>query len=152
MVEYPALLQEENAELVSKLYPSDAIARAKLLLDSIGSVGAYSHSQGIPHIRNNVAQFIAERDGYPADPSKIYLTQGASAGVQLTLQMIVEHSNVGIMIPIPQYPLYTATLAVLDACPVPYYLNEDKNWGLTVSCLPFHSVGQEYQSWDPWIF
>jgi len=135
LVEYPALLQEENAEVVSKLYPSDAIARAKLLLNSIGSVGAYSHSQGIPHIRNNVAQFIAERDGYPADPSKIYLTQGASAGVQLTLQMIVEHSKVGIMIPIPQYPLYTATLAVLDACPVPYYLNEDKNWGLTTEEL-----------------
>ncbi|KAG0258101.1 hypothetical protein BG011_003532 [Mortierella polycephala] len=131
LVEYPDLLKDENAELTSKLYPSDAIARAKLLLKHIGSVGAYSHSQGIPHIRENVARFISERDGYPADPSKIFLTQGASAGVQLTLQMIVEHSNVGIMIPIPQYPLYTATLAVLDAKPVPYYLNESKGWGLT---------------------
>lgn len=33
------------------------------------------------------------------------------------------------MIPIPQYPLYSATLAVLDATPVPYYLDEHKNWG-----------------------
>jgi alanine transaminase len=49
--------------------------------------------------------------------------------------MIVEHPNVGIMIPIPQYPLYTATLAVLDAKPVPYYLDEEKGWGLTVSKL-----------------
>ncbi|KAF9194982.1 hypothetical protein BGZ51_005946 [Haplosporangium sp. Z 767] len=131
LVEYPDLLKDENAGLTSQLYPSDAIARAKLLLKHIGSVGAYSHSQGIPHIRENVASFISERDGYPADPSKIFLTQGASAGVQLTLQMIVEHSNVGIMIPIPQYPLYTATLAVLDAKPVPYYLDESKGWGLT---------------------
>ncbi|KAG0338808.1 hypothetical protein BG004_007065 [Podila humilis] len=138
LVEYPTLLQEENAEVVSKLYPSDAIARAKLLLNSIGSssIGAYSHSQGIPHIRENVARFISERDdGYPADPSMIFLTQGASAGVQLTLQMIVEHPKVGIMIPIPQYPLYTATLAVLDANPVPYYLDEDKHWGLTTAEL-----------------
>ncbi|KAF9943294.1 hypothetical protein BGZ75_007234 [Mortierella antarctica] len=135
LVEYPDLLKDENAELTSKLYPSDAIARAKLLLKHIGSVGAYSHSQGIPAIRENVAKFIAERDGYPADPSKIFLTQGASAGVQLTLQMIVEHSQVGIMIPIPQYPLYTATLAVLDANPVPYYLDESKGWGLTTQEL-----------------
>ncbi|KAF8940952.1 pyridoxal phosphate-dependent transferase [Dissophora ornata] len=135
LVEYPDLLNDENAELTSKLYPSDAIARAKLLLKHIGSVGAYSHSQGIPYIREDVANFISERDGYPADPSKIYLTQGASAGVQLTLQMIVEHSNVGIMIPIPQYPLYTATLAVLDAKPVPYYLDESKGWGLTTEEL-----------------
>ncbi|KAF9361413.1 hypothetical protein BGX26_003546 [Mortierella sp. AD094] len=135
LVEYPDLLNDENAELTSKLYPSDAIARAKLLIKNVGSVGAYSHSQGIPHIRENVAKFIAERDSYPADPSMIYLTQGASAGVQLTLQMIIEHSNVGIMIPIPQYPLYTATLAILDAKPVPYYLDESKGWGLTVGEL-----------------
>ncbi|KAF9197055.1 hypothetical protein BGZ50_000005 [Haplosporangium sp. Z 11] len=135
LVEYPELLKEENAEAALKLYPSDAIARAKLLLKNIGSVGAYSHSQGIPHIRENVAKFISERDGYVADPSKIFLTQGASAGVQLTLQMIVEHSKVGIMIPIPQYPLYTATLAVLDANPVPYFLDESKGWGLTTAEL-----------------
>lgn len=103
------------------------------MLKNIGSVGAYSHSQGIPHIRESVAKFISERDGYPADPSKIFLTQGASAGVQLTLEMIVSHNKVGVMIPIPQYPLYTATLAVLDANPVPYYLDESKEWGLTVS-------------------
>ncbi|KAF9434515.1 hypothetical protein BGZ76_007892 [Entomortierella beljakovae] len=135
LVEYPELLKDENAEVASKLYPSDAIARAKLLLKNIGSVGAYSHSQGIPHIRENVAKFISERDGYPADPSMIYLTQGASAGVQLTLQMIIENSKVGVMIPIPQYPLYTATLAVLDAHPVPYYLDESKGWGLTTKEL-----------------
>ncbi|KAK3812957.1 MAG: pyridoxal phosphate-dependent transferase [Benniella sp.] len=135
LCEYPELLKEENAEAAARLFPSDAIARAKLLLKNIGSVGAYSHSQGIPHIRQNVAQFISERDGYAADPSKIYLTQGASAGVQLTLQMIVENNKVGIMIPIPQYPLYTATLAVLNANAVPYYLDESKGWGLTTEEL-----------------
>ncbi|KAG0308848.1 hypothetical protein BGZ97_013234, partial [Linnemannia gamsii] len=135
LVEYPDLLKDENREIALKLYASDAIDRAKLLLANIGSVGAYSHSQGIPLIRENVARFISDRDGFPADPSKIFLTQGASAGVQLTLQMIVEHPDVGIMIPIPQYPLYTATLAVLDAKPVPYYLDEAKAWGLTTEEL-----------------
>jgi aspartate/methionine/tyrosine aminotransferase len=39
------------------------------------------------------------------------------------------------MIPIPQYPLYTATLTLFNAQPVPYYLNEEDDWGLDISQL-----------------
>eukprot|EP00041_Stephanoeca_diplocostata_P013080 m.225607 g.225607 ORF g.225607 m.225607 type:complete len:123 (-) comp19208_c0_seq2:1100-1468(-) len=39
------------------------------------------------------------------------------------------------MIPIPQYPLYTATLALLGATPVPYYPDETKGWTLSVNDL-----------------
>ncbi|GBC06735.1 hypothetical protein RclHR1_07000005 [Rhizophagus clarus] len=135
LTEYPDLLLPENRSQVEALYPIDAIERAQKLLKEIGSVGAYSHSQGIHYIRNNVAKFIEERDGYPANPNDIFLTQGASAGVQAVLQLIITNSNVGIMIPIPQYPLYTATLALYDAQPVPYYLNEEDDWGLDMSQL-----------------
>lgn len=31
-------------------------------------------------------------------------------------------------IPIPQYPLYTATLANVEAHPLPYYLDEANGW------------------------
>ncbi|KAK9694965.1 alanine transaminase [Basidiobolus ranarum] len=60
---------------------------------------------------------------------------GASAGVQLALRFIIENSNVGIMIPIPQYPLYTATLALYEGKAVPYYLNEEKDWGMDIAEL-----------------
>ena len=36
----------------------------------------------------------------------------------------------GVMIPIPQYPLYSASLAEYNIEQVGYYLNEDKNWAL----------------------
>ncbi|KAI8145980.1 pyridoxal phosphate-dependent transferase [Fennellomyces sp. T-0311] len=131
----PDLLQPENRETLLKLYPKDAIERAELLLKNIGSVGSYSHSQGIPHIRENVAKFIERRDGYPAKPEHIYLTQGASAGVQTVLQMLTENEKSGIMIPIPQYPLYSATLSLVNATPVPYYLKEEQSWGLSAEDL-----------------
>jgi aspartate/methionine/tyrosine aminotransferase len=38
-----------------------------------------------------------------------------------------------VMIPIPQYPLYTATLALLNGQAVEYYLNEANDWGLDAS-------------------
>lgn len=37
--------------------------------------------------------------------------------------------------PIPQYPLYSATLTLLGATPVPYYLDEDSGWSLDVASL-----------------
>ncbi|KAI7867069.1 pyridoxal phosphate-dependent transferase [Mucor mucedo] len=132
----PDLLKKENLALVSQLYPSDAITRAQTLLKSIGSVGAYSHSQGVPHIRDTVAQFIKERDGgHASDASHIFLTQGASSGVQTLLSMLTENEHSGIMIPIPQYPLYSASLALYGAVPVNYYLDETTGWSLDIAQL-----------------
>ena len=48
----------ELAEQAKDLFPADVIARAKVLQDEIGSIGAYSHSQGVPYIRQQVAKFI----------------------------------------------------------------------------------------------
>lgn len=48
----------ELAKLAPDAFPKDVIARAQELHEEIGSVGAYSHSQGVPFIRQNVAKFI----------------------------------------------------------------------------------------------
>jgi alanine transaminase len=59
LVEYPALLDPSNRPIVNQLFPEDAIDRARRIVDSCGgNIGAYSHSQGIPAIRKNVAAFI----------------------------------------------------------------------------------------------
>lgn len=39
------------------------------------------------------------------------------------------------MVPIPQYPLYTATLSILDARVVPYYLDEEHAWGTSFDAI-----------------
>ena len=46
------------------------------------------------------------------------------------LQVLVSHPGAGIMIPIPQYPLYTAAIDVLGGHAVPYYLDEQAGWAL----------------------
>lgn len=75
------------------------------------------------------------RDGFPANPANIYLSAGASSGVNTLLNTICAAPNTGILIPIPQYPLYTATLSVLNATCVPYYLNESANWGTDLETI-----------------
>ena len=39
------------------------------------------------------------------------------------------------MIPVPQYPLYSATLAEYGAYQIEYYLDEDNNWALNIDEL-----------------
>ncbi|KAI0089589.1 transaminase [Irpex rosettiformis] len=127
-MEYPPL-----AELVKDKWPSDVLQRAKELQAEIGSIGAYSHSKGVPLIRKHVAEFIEERDGYPSDPEDIFLTGGASAGVSLLLNVLITPNETGILIPIPQYPLYTATLSQFNGIPIPYHLSESDGWSTSLA-------------------
>ena len=51
------------------------------------------------------------------------------------LHIICSSPKTGVLVPIPQYPLYTATLSVLDATCVPYYLDEEKEWGTNLDAI-----------------
>ena len=135
LLENPHLLDNESALQSAFNYPSDVISRAKWLLSEAHSIGAYSASQGVPAIRESVAKFISERDGYPSEPADIYLTAGASSGVNTLMHIICASPNTGILVPIPQYPLYTATLSVLNATCVPYNLDESKHWGTDLATI-----------------
>jgi alanine transaminase len=55
--------------------------------------------------------------------------------VNTLLHTICAKPETGIMVPIPQYPLYTATLSVLDARVVPYYLDEENAWGTSLEAI-----------------
>ncbi|NXO54438.1 ALAT2 aminotransferase, partial [Aramus guarauna] len=131
---YPNLLDSPS-------FPEDAKKRARRILQGCGgnSLGSYSASQGINCIREDVASYIERRDGgVPADPDNIYLTTGASDGIATILKILVSgggKSRTGVMIPIPQYPLYSAAISELDAIQVNYYLDEENCWALDVNEL-----------------
>ena len=128
LLEYPELLNSPEAV---KLYPADLVARAKMIMGlNPNGTGAYTQSAGIPFIRQAVADFIQKRDGIPADPNRILLTDGASKGVQAVFTLLTNKENDGYMIPIPQYPLYSATIELYGARQVNYFLDESNNWQL----------------------
>lgn len=58
LLENPKLLEHEDVLLNQLGYKSDVLARAKWLLSKVGSVGAYSASNGVPAIRQAVADFL----------------------------------------------------------------------------------------------
>ncbi len=128
LLEYPALMDDPAA---SRAFPADAVRRARLILEkNPNGMGAYTQSAGIPFIRKAVAEFIRRRDGIEADPNRILLTDGASKGVQAALTLLLNGENDGVMIPVPQYPLYSATLELYGARQVDYFLDEKNRWEL----------------------
>jgi alanine transaminase len=133
LTSYPPLLDDPN---LAKSFPSDALERARTYLARIpGGSGAYSKSQGVDVVREEVAEFIRRRDGYEALSSDIFLTDGASPAVKLALQILLRDRSDGILIPIPQYPLYSATITLCGGSMAHYYLDEDNRWGLSISEL-----------------
>ncbi|CAL8070732.1 unnamed protein product [Orchesella dallaii] len=130
LVSYPELIDKSD-------FPADVKTKAREILAGCkgGSAGSYSDSSGIEIIRKHAAEYITRRDGgIPANPDDIILCAGASEGIRATLKLFVETSagEPGVMIPIPQYPLYSASLAEFGMHQIGYYLNEATGWSLDV--------------------
>ncbi|KAE8722907.1 Alanine aminotransferase 2 [Hibiscus syriacus] len=134
LCDHPSLLDKSETQ---GLFSTDSIQRARKILDQIPgrATGAYSHSQGIKGLRDTIAAGIEARDGFPADPNDIFLTDGASPAVHMMMQLLIRSEKDGILCPIPQYPLYSASIALHGGTLVPYYLDEATGWGLEVSDL-----------------
>uniref|UniRef100_A0A182PL20 alanine transaminase n=1 Tax=Anopheles epiroticus TaxID=199890 RepID=A0A182PL20_9DIPT len=134
LVSYPPLFNDPTI-------PADAKKRARDILDGCkgGSVGSYSDSAGIEVIRRHAAEYIQRRDGgIPADWQNIILSAGASGGIKVLMALLrcpIDGKKPGVMIPIPQYPLYSATIAEFDMEQIGYYLDEANKWGLDIAEL-----------------
>lgn len=63
---------------------------------------------------------------------------GASDAIKNVLKLLISDVNgkpPGVLIPIPQYPLYSASLAEFNMDQIGYFLDESRNWGLDVAEL-----------------
>lgn len=112
------------------------------MLSKLGTgLGAYTESKGPYFIREAVAAYIDSRDGAAAtagvrsDPEAIFLTNGASDAARSIIDILISDPGDGIMIPIPQYPLYSAAVKRAGGVQVNYYPDEEGGWTLDRSIL-----------------
>jgi aspartate/methionine/tyrosine aminotransferase len=132
LCEYPELIERVPAGT----FPVDVVELARYILQqSRHGLGIYTEAKGFRFVREAVAEFIRTRDGIAADPEAIFLTDGASKAVQSVLRMLIGGRQDGILIPFPQYPLYSATIALYEGTPIPYTLDEASDWGFSTAML-----------------
>ena len=121
LLEYPELLRHRE---VLRLIPEDIVQRAMEILDrNPHGLGAYTQSTGIPFIRKAVADFISARDGIPANGDRVILTDGASKGAQAVMIALIRSRYDGFVIPVPQYPLYSASIELYGGRQIGYLLD-----------------------------
>ncbi|MGD0338864.1 MAG: aminotransferase class I/II-fold pyridoxal phosphate-dependent enzyme [Bacteroidota bacterium] len=129
LVEYPELLDTPQGK---SLFPSDVVEKVRTMFARYPfGTGAYSQSMGIPFIREAIAEFIQRRDGVTADKEHIILTDGASKAAQAVILALQKSEHDGLMIPIPQYPLYSATIELHGGKQIGYILDEANHWQLS---------------------
>ena len=140
LLEEPSLIARERAR-------GDGISGYVLdVADDIlsnmeGGVGPYTESKGPLFIREAIVKFIDSRDGVaaaggiPSDPESIFLSNGASEAARAIIELLITSPTDGVMIPIPQYPLYSATLSRCGGALVGYYPDEESGWSLERSML-----------------
>ncbi len=139
LMEFPEAIRNERSR--GDFISGDVLDYAEDFLSHGPGTGAYTESKGPLFIREAVAKFINKRDevetsdGIPSDPENIFLTDGASAGARNIIELLVAKPNDGIMIPIPQYPLYSATIRRCGGVQVNYFPDEDDDWALTRDIL-----------------
>ena len=128
LCEWPELA----AAVPAGTFPEDVLEAARTIgRETRYGPGAYTESKGYRFVREAVARFITARDGIAADPEAIYLTDGASKAAQAVLNLLISGPKDGVLIPIPQYPLYSATIALHGGAQMPYLLDEAHDWRLT---------------------
>lgn len=122
---------------VAEALPKDVTDIASVILDgSRTGSGAYTESAGFRFIREAVSRFIDARDGVDddspcaSDPEAVLLTDGASGGAVYVLEALISGPKDGILVPIPQYPLYSASIARCGGVLVGYHPDEEAGWAL----------------------
>ncbi|MGI5164181.1 pyridoxal phosphate-dependent aminotransferase [Spirillospora sp. CA-253888] len=110
-------------------------APPELLQDMIRTLPeahGYSDSKGILPARRAVVQRY-EREGVTGlDVEDVYLGNGVSELIVMTLQALLDDGD-EVLIPAPDYPLWTASVSLCGGTPVHYLCDEADDWQPSVA-------------------
>ena len=106
-------------------------APAEILQDVIAGLPTaqgYSDSRGIQSARRAVVHHYQLIEGFPAlDIDDVWLGNGVSELIQMALQALLNNGD-EVLIPSPDYPLWTAVTNLAGGVPVHYLCDEDNDW------------------------
>ncbi|MGW0562813.1 pyridoxal phosphate-dependent aminotransferase [Streptomyces sp. NPDC003016] len=87
----------------------------------------YSDSRGILSARRAVAQHYQERGFLDVDVNDVFLGNGVSELVSMAVQALLDDGD-EVLIPAPDFPLWTAVTTLAGGNPVHYACDESADW------------------------
>ena len=98
------------------------------LIQALPHAQGYSDSKGMPSARRAVVTRYEPVPGFPRfDVADVYLGNGVSELITMTLQALLDNGD-QVLIPAPDYPLWTAATSLAGGAPVHYLCDEAQNW------------------------
>jgi alanine-synthesizing transaminase len=105
-------------------------APESILVDMIHNLPesqGYSDSRGIWSARTAVAQFYQSEGLRDVTVDDVFIGNGVSEMISMTLQALVDNGD-EVLVPAPDYPLWTAAVTLSGGRAVHYLCDEDDGW------------------------
>lgn len=103
----------------------DAVLQA--MRDQLTETEGYSDSKGLPAARQAILQYCEKKGISGVTLNDIYTGNGVSELITLSMQGLL-NSGDEILVPSPDYPLWTASVTLAGGTAVHYICDENANW------------------------
>ena len=97
------------------------------VIANLPRAGGYSDSKGIYSARKAVMNYAQERHIRGVGIEDIYIGNGASELILLGMNALLDDGD-EVLVPAPDYPLWTAAVSLSGGKPVHYLCDEDNGW------------------------
>ncbi|WP_271404514.1 pyridoxal phosphate-dependent aminotransferase [Kocuria palustris] len=97
------------------------------MIKNLPNAQGYSDSRGIFSARTAVVQYYQTRGIMNLDVSEVFLGNGVSELITMSLQALCDDGD-EILVPSPDYPLWTGATALSGGTPVHYACDEADGW------------------------
>jgi aspartate/methionine/tyrosine aminotransferase len=87
----------------------------------------YSPSEGIPELRQAIAEKEKRVNGVRITAENVLITSGVSEGIEMMISVLIEKGD-EILVPGPAYPPYISYSKSFDGKPITYETIEEENW------------------------
>ena len=134
VVDEAAKMEEEGKEIlklnIGNPYPFGFSAPQEVILDMLSNIRTsqgYSDSKGIFSARKAIMQYAQLRGIPNVTMNDIYTGNGVSELISLCMQALLDNGD-EILIPAPDYPLWTASVTLAGGTAVHYHCDEAQEW------------------------
>jgi len=97
------------------------------MIRNLSNASAYSDSKGIFAARKAIMQYCQEKGIQGVNLDDVYTGNGVSELIVLSMNALLNDGD-EVLVPMPDYPLWTAAVSLSSGTPVHYLCDESKDW------------------------
>ena len=97
------------------------------MIRNLSNASAYSDSKGIFAARKAIMQYCQEKGIRGVNLDDVYTGNGVSELIVLSMNALLNDGD-EVLVPTPDYPLWTAAVSLSGGTPVHYLCDESKDW------------------------